>query len=316
LLAIIPLPETGLDLVFPCGKIEALIDSQSNTAGFFMYDFKGKVALITGAARKRGMGHATAILLARCGADVAVNGRYRPPQEFPEEEKAEGWRGLDSPVEEIESHGVKGLAVTADIADRIQVQEMVERVVKEFGRLDILVANAGVYVPQPFLETEEELWHRHIAANLTGVFYCGQAAARHMAERKGGAIVNVASISGKMGRPNVSAYATSKFGVVGLTQVMAIELATYNIRVNAICPGRFLTDLSDYGIALQMASEKGISVTEAAHLIHADAVQHTPLGRLGYPKDAAGLIAFLCSDEASFITGQSINVDGGRLMAH
>lgn len=281
-----------------------------------MYDFKGKVALITGAARKRGIGHATAIRLARCGADVAVNGRYRPPHELPEEEKAEGWRGLDSVVEEIESCGTRGLAITTDITDRKQVEEMVAQVIDRFGHIDILVANAGVYAPQPFLETEEEQWHRHIAANLTGVFYCGQAVARHMVERKGGVIVNVASISGKVGRPNVSAYAASKFGVVGLTQVMALELAPYNIRVNAICPGRFLTDMSDYARAASMADEREISVTEAAHIIHADAVQFTPLGRLGHPEDAASLIAFLCSDEASFITGQSINVDGGRLTAH
>lgn len=281
-----------------------------------MYDFKGKVALITGAARKRGMGHAAAIRLAKCGADVVVNGRYRPPEEYPKEEKAEGWKGLESAVVEIESCGVRGLAITADVTDRKQVQDMVEQVVSELGKIDILVANAGVYVPQPFLETEEEQWHRHIAANLTAVFYCGQAVARHMVARKSGVIVNVASLSGKVGRANVSAYTASKFGVVGLTQVMAVELAPYNIRVNAVCPGRFLTDLSDYGKAANMASEQGISVTEAAHIIHADAVNVTPLGRLGYPDDAANLIAFLCSDEASFITGQSINVDGGRLMAH
>jgi 3-oxoacyl-[acyl-carrier protein] reductase/meso-butanediol dehydrogenase/(S,S)-butanediol dehydrogenase/diacetyl reductase len=281
-----------------------------------MYDFKGKVALITGAARQRGMGHATAIRLAKCGADVAVNGRFRPPEEFPEEEKTTGWKGLESVVEEIESFGVKGLAITADITDHKQVQDMVARVVKELGKIDILVANAGVYVPQPFLETSEEQWHSHIAANLTGVFFCGQTVARHMVQRKSGVIVNVASISGKVGRANVAAYTASKFGVIGLTQVMAVELAPYNIRVNAICPGRFLTDLSDYARARQIASEKRISITEAAHLIHADAVNVTPLGRLGYPDDAASLIAFLCSDEANFITGQSINVDGGRLTAH
>ncbi len=281
-----------------------------------MYDFKEKVALITGAARKRDIGHATAIRLAKCGADVAVTGRFRPVEEFPEEEKAEGWKGLESVAKEIKSHGVRGLAFTIDITDRQQVQDMVSRVIKELGKIDIFVANAGVYVQQPFLETGEEQWHSHIAANLTGVFLCGQEVARHMAEKKSGVIVNVASLSGKMGRANVAAYTASKFGVVGLTQVMALDLAPYNIRVNAICPGRFLTNLSDYSKARQIASGKGISVTEAAHGIQADAVKATPLGRLGYPEDAAGLIAFLCSEEASFITGQSINVDGGRLRAH
>jgi len=281
-----------------------------------MYDFKGKVALITGAARKRGTGHATALRLAKCGADVAVNGRYRPPEKFPEEEKAEGWKGLESVVEEIESCGVRGLAITADITDRKQVEEMVAQVTDRFGHIDILVANAGFYVQQPFLETGEEQWHRHIATNLTGVFHCGQTVARHMVERKRGVIVNVASISGKVGRPHVGLYAVPTRRSSDLTQVMAIELGPYNIRVNAICPGRFLTDMSDYARATSMADEKGISVTEAAHIIHADAVQATPLGRLGHPEDAASLIAFLCSDEASFITGQAINVDGGRLTAH
>lgn len=219
-------------------------------------------------------------------------------------------------VKEIESYGVRGLAITADITDRRQVQDMVDKTIKEFGHIDILVANAGVYVPQPFLETGEDEWQRHIDVNLTGVFYCGQAVARHMVERKSGVIVNVASLSGKVGRANVSAYTASKFGVVGLTQVMAVELAPYNIRVNAVCPGRFLTDMSDYAKARKMANEQGIELEEAANIIHADAVNFTPLKRLGYPEDAASLIAFLCSDEASFITGQSINVDGGRLMAH
>ena len=282
-----------------------------------MYNFKGKVALVTGAARKRGFGHATALRFAKEGADVVVNGRYRPPEQFPEEEKAEGWKGLDSAVEEIEAQGVRALAITADITDSQQVQDMVNKALAEFGRIDFLVANAGINVPSPLLEAKEDDWHRIMAINLNGVFYCCQAVARHMVERGGGgAIVNISSISGKMGRANIGAYATSKSGVIGLTQVLAVELGPHNIRVNAVCPGRFLTDMSDYAKAREMASKKGIELTEAANIIHADAVPFTPLGRLGYPVDVANLAVFLCSDESSFITGQSINVDGGRLTAH
>jgi len=282
-----------------------------------MYNFKGKVALVTGAARKRGFGHATALRFAKEGADVVVNGRYRPPEQFPEEEKAEGWKGLDSAVEEIEAQGVRALAITADITDSQQVQDMVNKALAEFGRIDFLVANAGINVPSPLLEAKEDDWHRIMAINLNGVFYCCQAVARHMVERGGGgAIVNISSISGKMGRANIGAYATSKSGVIALTQVLAVELGPHNIRVNAVCPGRFLTDMSDYAKAREMASKKGIKLTEAANIIHADAVPFTPLGRLGYPVDIANLVVFLCSDESSFITGQSINVDGGRLTAH
>jgi NAD(P)-dependent dehydrogenase (short-subunit alcohol dehydrogenase family) len=282
-----------------------------------MYNFKGKVALVTGSARMRGFGHATALRFAKEGADVVVNGRYRPPKQFPKEEKAEGWKGLDSAAEEIEAQGVRALAITADITDSQQVQDMVNKALAEFGRIDFLVANAGINVPSPLLEAKEDDWHRIMAINLNGVFYCCQAVAKHMVERGGGGvIVNISSISGKMGRANIGAYATSKSGVIGLTQVLAVELGPHNIRVNAVCPGRFLTDMGDYAKAREMASKKGIELTEAANIIHADAVPFTPLGRLGYPVDVANLAVFLCSDESSFITGQSINVDGGRLTAH
>lgn len=282
-----------------------------------MYNFKGKVALVTGAARKRGFGHATAVRFAMEGANVVVNSRYRPPEQFPEEEKTEGWMGLDSVVKEIEAQGVRGLAITADISDRKQVQDMVDKALAEFGRIDFLVANAGIITRGPVLESKEEDWCRTIAVNLNGVFYCCQAIARHMVERGGGgAIVNVSSRAGKMGMANHGAYCASKFGVNGLTQVLAIELASHNIRVNAVCPGRFPTNIASDIEVWKVAREKGIDMMEAANIVHADTVPLTPMKRVGYPEELASVIIFLCSDEASFMTGQSINVDGGRLTAH
>jgi NAD(P)-dependent dehydrogenase (short-subunit alcohol dehydrogenase family) len=280
-----------------------------------MYGFKGKVALVTGASHKRGFGHAIALRFAEEGANVVVSSRHRPPERFTEEEKAEGWQGLESVARECESYGVRALAVDADITDSRQVREMVNRAVAELGRIDFLVANAGVYVQAPFLELKEEDWRQSLATNLDGVFYCDQAVARNMVARGGGGtIVNIASISGKVGRANIGAYAASKFGVVGLTQVMAIELGPHNIRVNTVCPGRFLTDLTEYNKAQEMACERGIGVMEAGKLLHTDAIP--PLGWLGLPADVASLVLFLCSDDASFLTGQAINVDGGRLTAH
>jgi len=282
-----------------------------------MYNFKGKVALVTGAARKRGFGHAIAVRFATEGANVIVNSQFRPPEQFPEEEKAGGWTGLDSVVTEIEAQGARGLAITADISDRKQVQILVDKGLAEFGRIDFLVANAGILIRSPVIEAKEDDWCRTISVNLNGVFYCCQSVARHMVERGGGgAIVNISSRAGKMGMPNHAAYCASKFGVIGLTQVLAIELAPYNIRVNAVCPGRFPTKIASEVEVWKLAREKGIDLAEATNIVHADTVPLTPMKRVGQPEELASVIIFLCSDEASFMTGQSINVDGGRLTAH
>lgn len=278
-----------------------------------MYDFKGKVALVTGAARMRGFGHATAVRLAKEGVDVVVNSQYRSPEKYPEEEKLKGWKGLDSIVEEIEAQGARGLAITADVSDKKQVQDMVDKALAEFGRIDILVANAGIGIMGPLLECKEEDWHRTLAVNLDGVFYCCQAVARHMVERGGGgAIVNVSSRLGTIGAPNAGAYCASKFGVNGLTKVLAIELGPHNIRVNSVCPGRFLTYMADFDEAWKMARQKGIDIVQAMEAVNADAIPFTALKRIGYPEEVANVIVFLCSDEASFVTGQFILVDGGR----
>jgi len=282
-----------------------------------MYNFKGKVALVTGAARKRGIGHATAVRFAMEGASVVVNGHYRPPEEFPEEEKAESWQGLDSVVQEIESHGVRALGITADISDRQQVQDMVAKALTEFGRIDFLVANAGINIRGPVLDYKETDWHRVMAVNLHGVFYCCQAVARHMVERGGGgAIVNVSSRAGKMGITDYAAYCASKFGVNGLTQVLGIELGPHNIRVNSVCPGRTITNITNADKVWKLAREKGIDIMEAAKVVYDDWTPVTPLRRAAFAEEIANTIVFLCSEEASFITGQCLNVDGGRLTAH
>ncbi len=282
-----------------------------------MYDFKGKVALITGVARKRGIGHATAVRFAMEGADVVVNDRYQSPEEYPEEEKTTGWKGLDSVVEEIEAQGVRGLSIIADVSDSMSVQNMVSEAIAEFSKIDFLVANAAINLYCPFLEHKEEDWHRIIAVNLDGVFHCCQAVAKHMVERSGGgAIVTLSSIAGKVGQEGRAAYSASKFGVAGLTQVMAVELAPHDIRVNAVCPGRIITNMNFADEIWKLSREKGIDMTEEAKIFYADTTQATPMKRPGYPEEITNAIVFLCSDEASFITGQSINVNGGRLTAH
>ena len=274
--------------------------------------------MVTGAARKRSIGHATAVRFARGAADVVVSSRYRPPDKFPEEEKAEGWKGLDSVVEEIESQGVRALAITADFTDSKQVKDMVDQTLAEFGRIDFLVTTAAINIPSPFLEIKEDDWHRVMKVNLDGVFYCCQAVARHMVERgESGAIVNVSSRAGKIGIERNGAYCASKFGVNGLTQVLAMELGPQNIRVNAVCPGRTLSSnqLSADDV-WKLAREKGIDIMEATNILNKDSLPFIPLGRIALPEEIANVIVYLCSDEAGFITGQCINVDGGRLTAH
>jgi 3-oxoacyl-[acyl-carrier protein] reductase/meso-butanediol dehydrogenase/(S,S)-butanediol dehydrogenase/diacetyl reductase len=279
-----------------------------------VFDFKGKVALVTGAARMRGIGHSTAIGFAKGGANVVVNSRDRPPESYPEEEKMTDWRGLDSVVTEVESYGVRGLGIPADITERKQVEGMVDQALAKFGRIDYLVANAGVFKITPFLQVSDEEWNQIITTNLYGVFYCCQIVLRHMVTRTGGgAIVNVSSVAGKAGGENISAYCASKFGVNGLTQALSKEFGPYNIRVNSVCPGRVNTNMMQADEVWRLSRETGLDIKEAARQVYNDVAIRTPLRRPAFADEIASAILFLCSDEASFITGQCINVDGGRV---
>ncbi|MFC2032027.1 SDR family NAD(P)-dependent oxidoreductase [Chloroflexota bacterium] len=275
-----------------------------------MVNLGGKVVLITGAARKAGIGRASALRLADDGADILVVGRFRPPESFPDEEKVVGWRGLESVVSEVEAKGRRALAITADVTSSKEVDQMAERALSEFTRIDILVNNAGVtgQYRATVVESDEEEWEKTIAINLTAPFLCAKVVAKGMVERgEGGKIINVSSMFGKNAMPGTSAYAASKFGLIGLTQVLAMELAPHKINVNAICPGIIGTDITRNvrpGLTMKQALEKALDDHRA----------FTPLGRLGTPDDVANLIAFLASSDSDYMTGQAINITGGRVM--
>jgi NAD(P)-dependent dehydrogenase (short-subunit alcohol dehydrogenase family) len=243
-------------------------------------NLSGRAAIVTGS--ERGIGKGIAMELARRGCRIAVN--YPAAPEAAEQTAAE-----------IRSLGVDAIAVKADVGMGPAVRAMVEEVVGRFGRLDILVNNAGVQTWTPFLDVTEEEWDYVIRTNLKGCFLCSQAAARHMKDHGGGAIVNIGSGSNKVPFPKLIAYTASRGGIEMLTKVAAVELGPLGIRVNCVAPGaveveRTRLELPDYAGTWGRA---------------------TPLRRVGTPADIAGAVAFLVSDDASFITGQTIMVDGG-----
>jgi NAD(P)-dependent dehydrogenase (short-subunit alcohol dehydrogenase family) len=240
----------------------------------------GRTALVTGGGR--GIGREIALELARGGADVAVNYYVEPER-------------ADETAAEIEALGVRASALAGDVGNSTDVQRMVDEVVTRFGRLDILVNNAATQTWTPFLEVTESEWDRVIRTNLKGCFLCTQAAARHMHGTGGGAIVNIGSGSNKVPFPGLVAYTASKGGIEMLTKVAAVELAPYRIRVNCVAPGaveveRTRLEMDDY------AGTWGAA---------------TPLGRIGTPADIARAVRFLVSDDSSFVTGQTLWVDGG-----
>jgi NAD(P)-dependent dehydrogenase (short-subunit alcohol dehydrogenase family) len=276
-----------------------------------MSSLKGKVALVTGAASKRGMGHAVAVRLAKEGADVVVADKFAAPKSmFPGDER---WGGLDEIVREIEALGGEGLAVTLDINVSKEIDTVIDKIIKKFGRIDILVHAAAIRGPVGVnvVDLSEKDIRSIIDIDLVGSFLICKAAARAMiAGGKGGKIVIFCSLAGTHGVTGSAAYAAAKWGTIGLTKSLALELAKYKINVNGINPGMIVTNLRDEAFQ-KMAEAEGITWEEARKKDQEPLAAHIPWGRLGTPEEAADLAYFLCSDQSEYITGEVIALGGG-----
>ncbi len=278
-----------------------------------MRGLEGKVALVTGAARKRGIGRAIALRLAEEGCDVVVTGLRRDPARFPAHEQAEGWQGIASVAEEIRAMGRRSLAVDGDVANAVDVEAMIAAVVAEFGRIDVLVNNAALPSDAgaaPILDGDDANWFRTVDVNLNGLYLVTKHAGRVMRDGgNGGCIVNISSMAGRQGLANYGAYCATKWAMIGLTQQLAVELAPNRIRVNCICPGSTDTDMMD-GTFGRTAERFGL----APEMPRKGAISRIQWGRQGRVEEQAAAVAFLASDDASYITGQTLNVDGGLRM--
>jgi NAD(P)-dependent dehydrogenase (short-subunit alcohol dehydrogenase family) len=273
-----------------------------------MHDPGNKVALVTGAGRKGGIGAAVARRLAQAGSHVVVADLCAPPTDLPHAGSGQ-WEELASLAAELEPLGVRGLPLRVDVSDAASVQAMVARVRDAFGRLDILVNNAGVAIgPAPVLAMDDEAWRRTLEINATGTFLCCKYALPLMIEGgRGGRVINMASIAAERPKPFVSAYAASKAAVVALTRSLAQEVAALGITVNAVLPGDVDTEMKQWGLHLE-AQAFGRPYDD----VLAAAVARIPVGRLATPEDVAHLVAYLASAEAGFVTGQAYPVTGGR----
>ncbi len=248
-----------------------------------MGDLSGKVAIVTGASR--GIGRAIALELARRGAAVVVN--YHTNEAAAQEV-----------VAEIERAGGRALAVQADVSQAEEAKRLVDTATEVFGQVDILVNNAGVTRDTLLLRMSEEDWDVVLNTNLKGAFHCIKAAARTMVRRRFGRIINITSVAGLAGNVGQANYCAAKAGLIGLTKAVAKELGPRNITVNAVAPGFVETDMT----------------VNLPQDLKDTAIRMTPLGRAGTPEDIAKAVAFLASDEAAFITGQVLSVDGGMVM--
>lgn len=246
-------------------------------------DLTGKVALVTGASR--GIGQAVAVELAKAGADVIVNyiGNEAVAQET---------------VEKVEALGRKALKIKADVGNAEEVQAMVDEAHAAFGHIDVLVNNAGITRDGLLIRMKDSDWDDVLNINLKGVYLVSKAVAKLMVKQRSGRIINMTSVSGVTGNVGQANYAAAKAGVIGFTKTCAKELAARGITVNAVAPGFIETAMTD---VLPEKIKEGIAAT-------------VPLGRMGQPEEIAGVVTFLASDFARYITGQVLNVDGGMVM--
>lgn len=243
----------------------------------------GKTALVTGASR--GIGRSIALLLAERGADVVIN-------------YAGNTEAAEKTVADIEALGRKAMMIKTDVADTEACKAMIDKVVEEFGKIDILVNNAGITRDTLLMRMSEDDWDAVLNTNLKSVFNCTKAAVKYMMKQRSGRIVNISSVVGAMGNAGQANYAAAKAGIMGFTKSVAKETAKRGITVNAIAPGFIATDMT------AVLPEKVVSNLQAA----------IPMGRLGEPEDIAKAAAFLVSDDAAYITGQTLHVNGGMLM--
>ena len=281
-----------------------------------MSDLDGKIALITGAGGMRGVGRATVMKLAGQGSDVALSDVRREVSDLPPAEIRNEWGGIETVSQEVKALGRRAVPIYCDLSAPNEIERLVERTMTEFGRIDILVNNARAIIGRdkvPVTQLDKEVWDHFLAINTTAVFLTTKAVAPHMIDSgRGGRIINIASNAGKQASANGAAYSASKFAVLGLTQATAMDLAPYNITVNAVCPGPINTDRMSYW-ERDKAQELGITQEEFRSQVVDSSAQGTPLGRIAESEDVANMVAFLAGDDASFITGQSYNVNGGQL---
>jgi len=251
-----------------------------------MFDLKRKVAIVTGA--RRGMGKSHAIALAKTGAKVVVSDI--------------SLEDCQKVVEEIKKEKGEAMAIKCDVTKKEEVDEMVRKTIEKWEKVDILVNNAGICDFKPFLEMTEKGWDRTIDINLKGYFLCAQAVAKEMVKRKSGVIINIASIAmGQtgVGFPSLVHYCASKGGIVAMTEALALELAPYGIRINAISPGAIETPMID-PLKADKKTMEGL-------------LARIPLHRVGKPEEVSNLVLFLASDHSSYMTGSDIVIDGGWL---